>query len=219
MFFLPNGGFRAPSSQLHYSLREKSPLNHMTSAVAAGAVTATLTSPLWVVKTRYQTHSTPTPIHGVSVVTSSSGGVLSSIVGMARREGVSSLYKGLGVSMIGLVHVAIQFPLYERLKQSLVDSNGSLSIWSLILASAASKTAAVSVSYPHEVVRSRQQHSTERLRARDIARHIRSSGWRGFYDGMGTNLLRVVPSCIITFVTYEVVVRGISHWSESSDLD
>jgi solute carrier family 25 (mitochondrial folate transporter), member 32 len=190
----------------------------MSSAVAAGAVTASLTSPLWVVKTRFQTHSTPSPIHGVSVVTS--GGVFSSILQMARREGVSSLYKGLGVSLIGLVHVAIQFPLYERFKQSLAEPSGSLSVWSLILASASSKTIAVSVSYPHEVVRSRQQHATERLRAGDTVRHVwRSSGWRGFYDGMGTNLLRTVPSCIITFVTYEVVVRRLSQWAQSTDLD
>jgi hypothetical protein len=67
------------------SLREGSPLNHMTSAVAAGAVTATVTSPFWVAKTRYQTHSAPKPIHGEIYV--KYGGVLSTMYNIASREG------------------------------------------------------------------------------------------------------------------------------------
>ncbi len=190
----------------------------MSSAVAAGAVTATVTSPLWVVKTRFQTHSAPRPIHGVEA--SQYRGVTPSIIAIARREGPRALYKGLGVSMIGLVHVAIQFPLYERLKVALSDASGHLSVWSLIVASASSKTVAASISYPHEIVRSRQQHSTERLRATDTARHVwQSNGWRGFYHGMGTNLLRVVPSCIITFVTYELVVRTVTNMAKTIDLE
>jgi len=36
-------------------------------------------------------------------------------------------------------------------------------------------------------------------------------GLKGFYRGMGVNLLRVVPSCAITFTVFEFVARAIKH--------
>jgi solute carrier family 25 folate transporter 32 len=131
----------------------------------------------------------------------------------------SALYKGLGVSMFGLVHVAIQFPLYENFKVQLADGDGHLSLSGLVVATATSKVVAGAISYPHEVIRSRQQHSTKPLRAIDAARAVyRHSGWQGFYHGLGTNLLRVMPSCVITFVTYEFVASLLTDLLEGSKL-
>jgi len=73
-----------------------SPLSHILSAVSAGMICDTLTNPLWMVRTRIQTHilhsppSTPTP------------SMMSMFGQVVRREGVSSLYKGLGASYLGL---------------------------------------------------------------------------------------------------------------------
>ena len=33
-----------------------------------------------------------------------------------REEGVGAFYKGLAPSLLGVTHVAVQFPLYEQLK-------------------------------------------------------------------------------------------------------
>jgi solute carrier family 25 folate transporter 32 len=69
---------------------------------------------------------------------------------IAKHEGIRGFYKGLGPSLIGVSHVAIQFPLYERLK-TLLASNQSETT-SILLASSISKMVASTTTYPHEVL-------------------------------------------------------------------
>jgi hypothetical protein len=38
------------------------------------------------------------------------------LVQICQREGISALYKGLGPSIIGVSHVVVQFPTYEKIK-------------------------------------------------------------------------------------------------------
>ncbi|KAJ1342123.1 hypothetical protein BSLG_003302 [Batrachochytrium salamandrivorans] len=82
---------------------------------------------------------------------------LDGLVTIFRKEGWRALYKGLGPSIVGVSHVAIQFPLYEKLKLVLKDSDGQIGGHEIVFASAISKMVASSVTYPHEVVRTRFQ--------------------------------------------------------------
>ena len=80
----------------------------------------------------------------------------------------------------------------------------------LILASAGSKLVAGTITYPHEVVRARMQDSRNPAGLASIAKNIlQADGWRGFYRGLHINILRVLPSCITTFVTYELIKQAI----------
>jgi solute carrier family 25 folate transporter 32 len=69
---------------------------------------------------------------------------------MISKEGPMSLYKGFVPSLFGITHVAIQFPLYEKLKLCSKDEIPSSK--HLLFSSAASKLAAVVATYPHEVL-------------------------------------------------------------------
>jgi solute carrier family 25 folate transporter 32 len=41
---------------------------------------------------------------------------------------------------------------------------------------------------------------------------LREEGWRAFYAGMGTNMMRAVPAATTTLLTYEYVMRKLHHW-------
>ncbi|CDF40822.1 unnamed protein product [Chondrus crispus] len=172
------------------------PFVHVFAALSAGAITAVdMTSAP--AHRRYR--SVP---HGLRKIIA--------------EEGVSGLYKGLTPTLLGLGHVAIQFPLYEHLKSSLSGGKyEDLKAAHVLIASSLSKIAASAVFYPHEVLRTQIQvdrtvaaTGTEPARMASLIRDIiRKDGAKGLYRGFATNLMRTVPACMLTFTSYELVKR------------
>lgn len=172
---------------------------------------------------------------------------------MYRAEGLRVFYSGLGPALLGLSHVAIQFPLYEFLKQNFTglamgentsEEESKNYFVGISLATFISKVCATCATYPHEVLRTRLQTQQRTVpstslegisfrggmdhvnmtrgpgtassdgminipRYKGIIRTIRTiiqeEGWRAFYNGMGTNLLRAVPAAMTTMLTYETM--------------
>jgi solute carrier family 25 folate transporter 32 len=213
------------------------------------------------------------------------------------HEGVASFYSGLTPALLGLTHVAVQFPLYEYLKfqftglemgqEQRPDDRGGSQWLGMCVATMLSKVCASIATYPHEVIRTRLQtqkqvrpvaapsaamtsrrpyagrsahgygrppgeaaavaaaqpssvssspltappgsneavsasrpasvppapESPPAPRYRGIMHTVRTilreEGWRAFYVGMGTNLIRAVPAAATTILTYEYVVGSI----------
>ena len=91
-------------------------------------------------------------------------GTLDAARKMYRNEGFRSFYSGLTAALLGLTHVAIQFPLYEYLKMALTGygigehpEDGNSHWVSISLATFLSKICASTITYPHEVLRTRLQ--------------------------------------------------------------
>jgi solute carrier family 25 folate transporter 32 len=118
---------------------------------------------------------------------------------------------------MGISHVAVQFPLYERFKKTPLlnpwpsDDPDVPSTVNLVLASTLSKLIASSATYPHEVLRTRLQNETtppkKYFTLFGTFRTIwREEGYRGLYKGMGTNLVRTVPASAVTLLSYETLM-------------
>jgi len=189
---------------------QKSMFTTVSSAVSAGGITNMFTNPFWVVRTRLQVQS---HVNGEVEYKST----LDAFRKIYRLEGGFAFYKGLSASMLGLSHVAIQFPLYEHLKSTLlVDAEESKvnHVGKLIMASSVSKIIATVVTYPHDIARSRLH--VEKFKSRGVFYEIQSilrvDGVSGLYQGIGTQLLRVTPACAITFSSYEFMFKYISDY-------
>ncbi|KAJ2524420.1 hypothetical protein GGI11_000832 [Coemansia sp. RSA 2049] len=178
---------------------------HVVSAMGAGASTSTLTNPIWVLKSRFMTQSAFTDYRYTSM--------LQAVRAIYACEGLGGFYKGLGSSLLGVTHVAVQFPLYEQLKCWLrVDHDHQLDSSRILLASALSKMTASSVTYPHEVIRTRlQTQTTAPFKYKGIVHAVRliyaEEGVPAFYRGLTTNLIRTVPASMMTLLTYELLIR------------
>eukprot|EP00056_Hartaetosiga_gracilis_P020853 m.21614 g.21614 ORF g.21614 m.21614 type:complete len:382 (-) comp8741_c0_seq1:40-1185(-) len=233
------------------------PLVHCASAMFGGLMSDFVTNPLWVVRTRMVSG-----IYHPSSVLKESPSVSYHMRHIVKKEGFLALYKGLTASLLGLTHVGIQFPIYEKFKEIALDvqmhglslktlglsdasgdelvttlkdgsalqgqrrdsSEGSADggetrgveeepsevgrVAGLIVASALSKGIASSITYPHEVLRSRMQDSREPLGLVSIARQIlKAEGVAGLFRGLKVNLVRVLPSCVTVFVSYEIIAH------------
>lgn len=192
---------------------------HIFSAMAAGAASTFCTNPLWVIKTRFMTQSRDEVKYRHT---------LDAALTIYRSEGPRAFYRGLFPSLLGITHVAVQFPLYEQLKiLAQGQSDDPLSSQTILLCSAVAKMTASIATYPHEVIRTRLQ--TQRRPLADdmssdgmIKRHprggiiyttkkiIRKEGWTGLYKGLSINLIRTVPNSAVTMLTYELLMRQLA---------
>lgn len=182
------------------------PTNHLLAACEAGALTLAITNPLWVVKTRLCLQ------FGSKGVQQQYNGLLDALRKIYVGEGVRGYYKGFLPGLFGVSHGAIQFMVYEELKNGYNQYKGTvittkLGTMEYLTFAAVSKLIAAGTTYPYQVVRARLQNQHYSYKgAGDCVRQTwKYEGWRGFYKGLGTNLLRVTPATMITFLTYENV--------------
>lgn len=230
------------------------------ASITAGACSTITTNPIWVIKTRLMSQVSRTASDGARTPWQYSN-TLDAFRKMYRAEGIGAFYSGLAPALLGLTHVAIQFPLYEYFKQQFTglemgetpteNGKAATNTAGILAATFLSKICATSATYPHEVLRTRlqtqqrihveDQHngvgvghhsqsisSSKRVGNTDGARYqpryqgvlrtcrtiLQEEGWRAFYNGMGTNMIRAIPAAMTTMLTFESIKGAIGKMQE-----
>ncbi|KIJ26028.1 hypothetical protein M422DRAFT_71990 [Sphaerobolus stellatus SS14] len=194
----------------------------------ASAATALLTNPFWVVKVRMFTTTPDSPgayrglWHGLSQI--------------SRTEGMAGLWRGTILALVGVSNGAVQFMAYEEMKkwafrqkkQRYANSGlawtpevDRLSNTTYTLISGVSKLWALALTYPYQVIRARTQNNATAHLYPNIRETVRrtwsNEGMRGFYRGLGTNLVRVLPGNCVTFVVYENMAWFFRTWASKRE--
>ncbi|CAJ0954970.1 unnamed protein product, partial [Mesorhabditis belari] len=159
------------------------PATHFICGVLAGSVVMCFTNPIWVAKTS-----------------------------TSKKEGFRSLYRGFLPGLFGTTHGAVQFMIYDWLKdwrcaQLGIGKNSKLGVADYFAFSALSKIVAVTVTYPYQVVRTRMQdhNIAQRGVLETIRVALRNEGPGAFYKGLLIANVRTLPATVVTLLTYEQV--------------
>jgi len=209
------------------------------AAGLASCCTSAITNPLWLVKTRLQVQHIDyfarnyTPGKDQPHSKAKYRGTVHTFKSVVREEGFLGLYRGLGASLLASSQAMIQFPLYEMLKKVMIGDNKDnirYATMSYLASSAIAASLSCMVTYPAEVIRARLQTEgmlpPSQRQPNSANSSIMSSfrtlwaqeGIRGFYRGLGTNLLRLTPSHAISFTAYEFILRFLSEaWEATND--
>ena len=229
---------------------------NLSSSIVAGASSTMVTNPIWVIKTRLMSQVSRKATSNNARPPWHYSSTFDAARKMYKTEGVLSFYSGLTPALLGLTHVAVQFPVYEYLKLKFtgqgmgesVEGDDSNHWFGVLSASVISKVMASTATYPHEVIRTRlqtqqrsmpsasseyaafrgglegDQHGPSAIIAkvkpilprykgvvRTFKTILREEGWRAFYAGMGTNMMRAVPAATVVMLTFEYTMKHLSH--------
>ncbi|KAI0379873.1 mitochondrial carrier [Hypomontagnella monticulosa] len=200
------------------------PQDYFVASGVAGIFTQVLTNPIWVMKTRM-----------LSSDRSAAGAYPSMLAGAAhllRNEGWRGFYRGLGISLVGVAHGAVQFAVYDPVKRLYFARRRSaahprnpgdsgpqrMSNEATLVISSIAKLVAGAVTYPYQVIRSRlQNYDADARFGRGIRGVVRRTwteeGWRGFYRGIIPGVVRVLPATWVTFLVYENMKFYLPQWT------
>jgi len=193
---------------------------HFASAIVAGLTVATVTNPIWLVKTRMQLQT----LQQENARQHNYKGSLDCVRRVYREEGFRGFYKGLTASYVGISESSLQMVLYELIRASVQRRKlankevGGVELGAVellpteqLLVGSSAKLIAAAATYPHEVVRTRlreQRGGTPKYT--NVLQALRlvgkEEGAAGLYGGLAPHLVRVVPNAAIMFFVYESIV-------------
>jgi len=144
-------------------------------------------------------------------------GLIDCTIKTARTEGISGVYKGLVMSLAGIVpYLAVSFTAYDELKLLLpTDKESRTSWWYPFAKMSVGATAGVfaqSLTYPLDTIRRRMQMNGGAGQAKKyngnwdcIKKMYQQEGITSFYRGLWANAIKTAPGAAIQFVAYDYI--------------
>ena len=172
------------------------------SGAVAGATTALLLTPVYLVKVQLQV----TPKYG----SGSLAGPMAAIKGTVNKLGLAGLYTGAVPLFLGSsIGYGFRFMTYEKATYTMENSFGFGRVGSTIIGGGLAGMATWASHYPLDLVSSRMEASVALGRPRMTMREhfvdiYAQSGAKGFFRGIGPCLLRAFPVNAAIFLTYDL---------------
>lgn len=211
IFLIKSNPSVEPSGASSENQTKLSSADTFIAASVAGYATQFLANPIFVVKTRMLAEPRGSPRAYANTA--------DAIVTMYRNEGWKVFYRGVGISIFGVVQVGLQFVMYDYLKdryrmqrkaQGIVEGSekDQLSHAETTIISTISKTVSITAMYPYQVIRARMQMTDAKNIYGDgimgVINNLRNEKQiRAFYKGLGPAIVRTLPSTWVTFLVYE----------------
>ncbi|KAL4570067.1 hypothetical protein LXL04_025718 [Taraxacum kok-saghyz] len=198
-----------------------------TAGSISGAISRTVTSPLDVIKIRFQVQLEPTTsfalrsknVYGASKYT----GMAQASKDIFREEGLSGFWRGnVPALLMVMPYTAIQFMVLHKVKTFASGSSKSedhihLSPYLSFMSGALAGCAATVGSYPFDLLRTILASQGEpkiypnmRSAFVDI---INTRGFRGLYAGLSPTLVEIIPYAGLQFGTYDTFKRWTMAWN------
>ncbi|XP_030975480.1 mitochondrial thiamine diphosphate carrier 2-like isoform X1 [Quercus lobata] len=198
-----------------------------SAGAIAGGISRTVTSPLDVIKIRFQVQLEPTSswpllrsnLSGTSKYT----GMFQATKDILREEGLPGFWRGnVPALLMVMPYTAIQFTVLHKLKTFASGSSKSedhiqLSPYLSYVSGAVAGCAATVGSYPFDLLRTilasqgePKVYPTMRSAFVDI---VRARGFRGLYAGLSPTLVEIIPYAGLQFGTYDTFKRWTLAWN------
>ncbi|XP_044500050.1 mitochondrial thiamine diphosphate carrier 1-like isoform X2 [Mangifera indica] len=203
---------------------------HSTAGAIAGAISRTVTSPLDVIKIRFQVQLEPTTswtlLSENMYMSSKYTGMFQATKDIFREEGLPGFWRGnVPALLMVMPYTAIQFTVLHKLKtlaagSSKTENHINLSPYLSYMSGGLAGCAATIGSYPFDLLRTilasqgePKVYPTMRSAFVDI---VRTRGFRGLYAGLSPTLIEIVPYAGIQFGTFDTFKRWTRSRSSST---
>ncbi|RWR94143.1 mitochondrial thiamine pyrophosphate carrier [Cinnamomum micranthum f. kanehirae] len=198
-----------------------------TAGAIAGGISRTVTSPLDVIKIRFQVQLEPTTslallrreLNGPSKYT----GIVQASRDIFREEGLPGFWRGnVPALLMVMPYTAIQFTVLHMFKtfaagSSKPEDHMRLSPYLSYISGALAGCAATVGSYPFDLLRTilasqgePKVYPSMRSALVDI---VRTRGFRGLYAGLSPTLVEIIPYAGLQFGTYDTFKRWTMAWN------
>ncbi|KAI3420792.1 hypothetical protein GPALN_014413 [Globodera pallida] len=182
-------------------------VDNLLAGSVTGALILSVTNPLWVCKTRlclqYEHLGGMAQDHRYR-------GLIDCVRQTWRLEGVRGFYRGFLPGLFGTLNGAVQFAIYNWLKDWRCQARGiprdsQLSPMDYLAFSISSKCLSTGITFPYQVLRTRLQDPfTNYASTWDcLVRTLKREGLLGLYKGVLAGTIKQLPYSVITYIVYE----------------
>lgn len=198
-----------------------SEIDRLFAGLVGGVASVVTTYPLDLVRARItvQTASLSKLQAGKRV---EAPGVISTMKDVYYNEGgVRALFRGIVPTTMGVApYVAINFTLYEYIRDRLAENNHNNPFWKLGAGAFSSLVGGVLI-YPLDLLRKRYQVANMAggelgfqygLVWNALSTIFKREGFFGAYKGMTANLYKIVPSMAVSWLCYDTIKDAIRKW-------